>query len=71
MRRGRTSDSPRALLAIHKLIDPSEEYLGWQITALFAAQRALDDNRLEWNFANTGRDVPAAFLTGDDKCLAG
>ncbi|MFZ0273165.1 MAG: hypothetical protein WB524_05660 [Acidobacteriaceae bacterium] len=70
MRRGRTSDSPRALLAIHKLIDPSEEYLGWQITALLPAQRALDDNRLEWKFADIGRDVPAAFLAGDNEGLS-
>jgi hypothetical protein len=51
------------------LIDPSEKYLGWQVTALLLAQRALDDNRLERKFADTGRGVPAAFLAGDNDGL--
>jgi hypothetical protein len=53
------------------LIHSSEEYLGRQIAAPLAAERALDDNRLERKLAGTGRDVPAAFLAGDNEYFAG
>jgi hypothetical protein len=56
-------------LTIHPLIDPPEEYLRRQITAIIATQWALDDDRLERKFVDTGRDVPTAFPAGDDECL--
>jgi hypothetical protein len=60
---------PRALLTIHELIDSSEKYLRRKITTLFATQRALDHNRLERKFTDTGRNVPAALLAGDNEHL--
>jgi len=65
-----TSDRSRAHLATHELIDSPKKYLRRQVSPLFTAQRAFDDDRLEWEFSSTRRNVAAAFLAGDNERLA-
>jgi hypothetical protein len=62
--------APRTLSDVHEPIDTSEEYFRWQVTTLLTTQRALDDDQLKWKFADTGRNVPAAFLACDNEHLA-
>jgi hypothetical protein len=55
---------------IDELIDSPKKYLRRQVTPLFSAQWTFDDDRLEWEFSSTCRDVSAAFLAGDNERLA-
>jgi hypothetical protein len=55
---------------INELIDSPKKYLRRQVTPLFAAQWAFDDDRLEWEFGSTSRDVPPAFLACDNERLS-
>lgn len=48
----------------------TEDELGGQVTAHFAAERALGDDRLEGELTNAGRDVAAAALAGDDEAFS-
>jgi hypothetical protein len=67
---GQTSDCSRAIPVIDELIDSPKKHLRGQVATLLPAQRALDDDQLERKFADTGGDVPTAFLACDNKRLA-
>jgi len=52
------------------MIGPAEEHLGGQVSALLAAQRTTDHNRLERELVDPGWDVSPAALARDDEQLA-
>jgi hypothetical protein len=54
----------------HKLGWPTEEYLRREVPSQFAAQGALDGDRLKREFIPTGRHIAAASLAGDHEGLA-
>jgi hypothetical protein len=44
------------------MIGPPQQDLGWQVPALFSAQRAGDHNRLKRELLHPGRHIPLAPL---------
>lgn len=58
------------LLVNHELIGATEEDLGGQVPALFAAQAALNCDGLERELPDARWDIAAAFLALHDEGLA-
>jgi hypothetical protein len=64
------SPAPGSRLLGYERIRPAEENLRRQVPALLSAQRAGDDNGLERELLNPGRDVTPATLAFDYKQLS-
>ena len=70
-RPGRTSPASGSLLAGDELVRPTEEDLGGQVPALFAAEGAFDRDGLKRKFPDAGRHIAAATFAGDHEGFAG
>jgi hypothetical protein len=53
------------------LVRPTEEDLGGQVPALFAAEGAFDRDGLKRKFPDAGRHIAAATFAGDHEGFAG